>query len=194
MNRRDFMLLSGGAISVWTAGCSENTTRKENQGHSGKETNTQNPKTESAVETSEFAIAASYPIETTSSPEHQRQTIFTKEDFTNIGPVEEGEAQPPFIRVTPTDEAAQRFVDIMNENGFTDEGVMNCRWRQNPDNPGWCLLTVFENEVRFAAAMGSELASSIKSGEYLDDPTFIIQTSDASEAERIHALLQNGTD
>ncbi|WP_135829732.1 preprotein translocase subunit SecD family protein [Halorussus halobius] len=141
-----------------------------------------------------FAVVAGYPVESESDPDYRRETVFTSDDFAEVGSVEGGgESLPPSVRVEPTEAAARRFVDVLTDNGFTDEGVANCRWNSDDDDPGWCLLTVLDGEVAYGAGLSRGLASSVESGAYLDDPTFVVSASDEAEAERIRDAIRNGT-
>lgn len=186
MNRRELLAVGGTALSACVAGCSGAIDPPESRPASEGGTTARD-------DGAAFAVVAGYPAGPESDADYRRETVFTPSDFTEVAPVEGGgEVRAPAVRVEPTDEAAQRFVDVLTENGFTDEGVANCRWNSD-DDPGWCLLTVLDSEVTYAAALGPGLASSVESGAYLDDPAFVVSARDASEAERIRDAIRNGT-
>lgn len=195
MIRREFLLTGGTALSACLAGCAD-TAETENQRETDRGANSsQKTETELTTETEQFAIVAQYPGETTNDREYERQTVLTAEDITKVSSVERGdENQPPFIRVTLADESARRFAEVMNKTGFTDEGVGSCRWRQNPDDPGWCLLTIIDGNVTYAAGIGRGLASAFESGDYLEDPRMIVQTNTVAETEELRDRVQNETD
>jgi len=194
MNRRELLAVGGTALSASVAGCSGAIGPPESRPASEDETTTRRDEEAFPDETTTFAVVAGYPAESESDADYRHETVFTPSDFIEVAPVEGGgEVQAPAVRVEPTDEAARRFVDVLTENGFTDEGVANCRWNSDDDDPGWCLLTVLDGEVTYAAALGPGLASTVESGDYLDDPAFVVSASDASEAERIRDAIRNET-
>lgn len=186
-------MAGGTGLTTYLAGCASHTAT-ENSGNNT--TNTYNRKeTEQAPETATFAVVATYPANTSDTEEHRRQTLLTTEDIIDVSSVKEGkDGQLPFVRVQLTDESARRFVEVMKENGFTDDGTGKCRWKQNPDNPGWCLLTVVDGTVTYAAGVGKGLASMIESGKYLDNPMMIVHTNTVESAEEIRAAIENRTD
>ncbi len=143
-------------------------------------------------------IIAEYPVEGDNSTRFERQPILTQGDFTEISPAQQGqEGRPPHVQVTLTESAAERYVTVMNENGFTNEGVGRCRWRQNPDNPGWCLYTVVDNDITYAASMGDDLAPLLRPDQngdisFYSSPTFVMQTTNFSEAQELKLNLESG--
>jgi preprotein translocase subunit SecD len=139
-------------------------------------------------------VVAEYPESATNgTTEYRNQTVLTGEDFTGISPARQGEGgRPPYVQVTLTEEAAPRYSEVMVDNGFTSQGIGNCRWRQNPDDPGWCLYTVVDGDITYAASMGNDLAPLIESGEFLNDRTFILQTGNFSQAQTLKINLESG--
>ena len=143
-------------------------------------------------------VVAEYPVESDNTTTYERQAILTQGDFTQISPARQGEeGRPPFVQVTLTESAAERYVEVMNENGFTTEGVGRCRWNQNPDDPGWCLYTVVDGDITYAASMGEDLAPILRpddSGDvaFYSNPTFLMQTTNFSEAQELKLNLESG--
>jgi preprotein translocase subunit SecD len=122
--------------------------------------------------------------------------VLTQGDFTRIGPARDPDNARPGVSVTLTEAAAEEFRTVMLENGFTDEGIGNCRWQQSPEDPGYCLYTVVDGERRDAASMsgGSNgLAPVLRSEEeWQNDPTFRITTANFSEAQEVKLNLESG--
>ena len=143
-------------------------------------------------------VVAGYPVETDNGTGYEGQAILTQGDFTQISPARQGEeGQPPFVQVTLTESAAERYVEVMNENGFTTEGVGQCRWRQDREDPGWCLYTVVDGETTYAASMGDDLAPILRpdaNGDvsFYSSPTFLMQTTNFSEAQELKLNLESG--
>jgi preprotein translocase subunit SecD len=143
-------------------------------------------------------VVAGYPVEGGNGTTYRRDEVLTQGDFTDITPARRGQGQnPPYVQVTLTDDAAERYVQAMNENGFTTEGVGQCFWQQDPDDPGWCLYTVVDGETTYAASMGDDLAPLLRPGQngdvaFYSNPTFRMQTSNFSDAQELKINLESG--
>jgi len=139
-------------------------------------------------------VVASFPQETDNGTVQREVPLLTQGDFQRIGQPTEGQgANPDFIRLTlQQGDVAQNFSNAMNEFGFTGEGVDNCRWRENPEDPGWCLQTVVDGDVTYAASMSPDLARPISQGTWSDNPTFRMLTSNFSEAQNLKINLEAG--
>jgi preprotein translocase subunit SecD len=140
-------------------------------------------------------IVVSYPDPETG--DSVTETVLTSDDFQEVGEPATG-AQPPHIPVELTDEAAERFVEVMTEAGFTSEGIGNCSFdaaTDDPPNPDeHCLLTRVDGEYQYGASMSSGLAETIEGGEFQANPSFILTTQDFSRAEQLAATLQEVTE
>jgi len=143
-------------------------------------------------------IVATHPAE--DGDGWERTSLLTQGDFRSIGTADQGEGnQPPFVPVTLTDQAAAEFTTNMQELGFTGPGVAACN-QENVYNgtgdPGYCLLTVVDGEVTFAADMSRDLSTSFEADggqpEFLADPSFIMQTRDFEEAQELKLNLESG--
>jgi len=143
-------------------------------------------------------IVAGYPETTANGTVQQRTSVLTQGDFRSIGQARQGEGQrPPFVRVVLNDPAADEFVEAMQEFGFTGEGVGACRYNQTPDDPGYCLYTVVDGKITYAASMGSRLADLLRSradgdAPFLSDPAFRMQTGNISTAQELKINLESG--
>jgi preprotein translocase subunit SecD len=138
-------------------------------------------------------VVAEYPVRSGNETVYRNQSVLTQGDFTDIGPARRGEGgRQPFVQVSLTQEAAQEFARATSENGFLDEGVGNCRWRTNPEDPGWCLYTVVDGEVTYAASMGSGLADIIRSGAFVQQRTFTLEATSFEEAQEVKINLESG--
>jgi len=137
-------------------------------------------------------IVASFPAEAGDGSEQRRERLVTQEDVARVGPVRHGGGRPPFVLVTLTDEAATRFTEAMTEYGFTDEGVGNCRWQDDREDPGYCLHTVVDGEVQYAAGISAGLAEVFRNGEFAADPQFRMTAVDAEAARELKRTLESG--
>ncbi|WP_254840640.1 preprotein translocase subunit SecD [Natronomonas marina] len=143
---------------------------------------------------------ALYPVETGNETEYRTANLTTQEDFANVGQatIPEGN-DPPFVPVTLTDEAAPGFQSAMQEYGFDRQGGTRCNYDLNQSleenrqsSPGRCLLTVRDGEVVYAASVGNDLASSFRSGQFVQDPGYITQTTNFEEARELEINLKVG--
>ncbi len=137
-------------------------------------------------------VVATFPDQTANGTVYRRVPLLTQGDFTSIGPPREGQGnEPPYVSVSLRPDAAENFSNAMRNFGFVGEGQGNCRWRESPDDPGWCLQTVIDEEVTFAASMG-DLATDIRQGTFVNNPTFTITTGNFSTAQQLKLNLEAG--
>ncbi|WP_435363770.1 hypothetical protein [Haloarchaeobius sp. DYHT-AS-18] len=138
-------------------------------------------------ENSTVTVVAHYPTD----DGYQNETLVTKTDVAAVGTVEEQNGMYR-IPVTLTEEAGASFASALVERGFTGEGVSNCRWERNRDDAGYCLLTVVDGDVTFAASLAPGLASAMESGNFEEDPRFVLAAQSKEKAERIAEQLRDG--
>ncbi len=107
------------------------------------------------------------------------------------------EGAGPRVTVTLTDEAAPRFQQKMQEFGFARQGGVTCdrpqaRTNNFSDYGGHCLMTVVDGNISFAGGMREDLSETIRTGEFVNDPTFVLSTSSFEEAQRVESDLRAG--
>ncbi len=126
--------------------------------------------------------------------EQVNETVLRQDDFATIDPADYNEQSGHHVPVSITAETAPEFQEQLNELGFTDEGVGQCAgydgWQQEENQ--YCLLTVVDDEVVDAHSMGSDLAPSMRTGEWADDPTFVMLAPTQPEAHSLSANLRAG--
>ncbi|GAB3017398.1 preprotein translocase subunit SecD [Natronobiforma cellulositropha] len=121
------------------------------------------------------------------------ETVLTREDFAQVDPAdyndENGHHVPVAIR---TGEPAERYQERMNELGFTREGVGQCRYGE-PEFEGqnYCLLTVLDGQVVDAHSMG-DLAEGMRTGQWANNPTFIMGAPSQQDAQALSINLNAG--
>ncbi|WP_227374502.1 preprotein translocase subunit SecD [Haladaptatus halobius] len=142
------------------------------------------------TERGQVTVVAHYP---TGNGSYGNTTVLTQKSMAGISSAQQQNNQS-FVTVTLTDSAAQRFTRVMNQRGFTsDEGIAACRYPQtNASEGGYCLYTVVDGRVVYGASMGKDLAPLIKSGEFKQQPTFRMLTTNISEARRLQINLRAG--
>ncbi len=125
--------------------------------------------------------------------EYTNRTTLTTDDFRNVGSAQQGsDTQSPHVPVTIEAGAAQQFQSDVVETGVASSGGSTCRYETDPENTEPCLLTVVDGEVVYSAGMAASLASSMQSGTWADDPSFILQTSDYGTAQNLAINLRAG--
>ncbi|WP_266078473.1 preprotein translocase subunit SecD [Haladaptatus caseinilyticus] len=136
-------------------------------------------------------VVAHYP---SGNESYNNTTVLTQDSFEQIGQAEQDQSGASSVSVTLTDSAADKFVRVMNEKGFTSQqGIAACRYPQAPASEGgYCLYTVVDGRVVYGASMGEGLAPSIQSGEFKQQPTFRMLTTNMSEARQLQINLRAG--
>jgi len=146
----------------------------------------------------EVFVTAHYPVQRNGSTVYEETRMLDNDDFASIGTAQApgDTGNQPFVPVTLTADASDRFVQVMTQNGFTGEGVANCPTGQalrDPDNAsGWCLYTVLDGEVVYAAQMSRDLAGSLENGDFQQDPRFTMTTTNMSDAQQLSINLKAG--
>ncbi|WP_353635246.1 hypothetical protein ABSL23_07560 [Halobacterium sp. NMX12-1] len=91
------------------------------------------------------------------------------------------------VAVTLTDGGAQSFTETLVDAGFTSEnGTGNCPADGAERNDeGYCLLTVVDGDVVYAAGLAPTLAENVERGGFADDPRLLLTTATESNATRL---------
>jgi len=122
-----------------------------------------------------------------------RETVLQREDIASVGQVQQNpQTGQDYVSVTLTDEAAPEFQQDMTAAGFGDGGTCRYDTPRGQQDPGECLLTVSDGEIVYSAGVEPELGRSFASGDFQQDPTFIINAENFSEARRLQVNLQAG--
>jgi preprotein translocase subunit SecD len=134
-----------------------------------------------------------YYLDTETQEYTNRTAVLTQEDFRTIGSPRQGsDVQPPNVPVTLEPQAAERFEQATIETGVAQIGGTVCQYENAPTETQPCLLTVVDGDVVYSAGMNSNLASSIRSGEWKSSADFILQTESFEEAQDLSINLQSG--
>jgi preprotein translocase subunit SecD len=177
LTRRD-VLKATGAVATWTGVGSQTSTAET-------------PEEEEEPTPSRVKIIAGFPDNGTLNTTE----VLTADDFAGIQSAQPREAgSPPHVPVTLTDSAAQRYTNVMTEGGFTgNEGIGNCFFHEEqhdePREGEHCLYTVVDGEFVYGASMSPGLAQSIRDGDFIEDPTFQMQTGTVEQAQELEAAL-----
>lgn len=140
--------------------------------------------TSAPAETIEYGVIALYEDD----GELVREVVVAPADIASVGEVEMNpNTGHLYVPVTLTERGAENFTETALAAGFGDGGT--CRYDERPEEPGECLLTVADGEVVYSAGIEPELGRSIESGEFAEDPEFVITAANESRAERLRTAL-----
>jgi preprotein translocase subunit SecD len=151
--------------------------------------------------TGRVQIVARYPVQENGSTVHRETPLLNNSDFTDIGAAQQPDPQSginqPHVPVSiRQDGAAERYSQRLQEFGFTAEGVGSCppSADRDPDNAtGYCLYTVQNDRVVYAASMGQQLAQSMNNGDFANSPSFVMTTTNITEAQQLAVNLRAGS-
>ena len=153
-------------------------------------------------ETGRVQIIAGFPERTENGTLVYNQTeLLTQDNINDIETARPADAQNPSpnVPISLTSEAGERFANVLEEAGFTSEGVGNCFFDAEVyDAPArehrnqYCLFTVVDGEYVYGSSLAPGLASTIESGTFPDNPQFIMQTGSFDEAQQLEVNLRSG--
>ena len=154
-------------------------------------------------ETGRVQIVAGFPETTENGTTVYNQTVLlTQDDIDNVDSAQRGDAQTPqpHVPIALTGEAGQRFASVTQAGGLTSrQGVGNCFFDEEVfDEPApqhenqYCLFTVVDGEYVYGSSMGGDLADTVNSGGFAQDPRFIMQTGSYQEAQELEVNIRAG--
>ncbi|WP_276260914.1 PGF-CTERM sorting domain-containing protein [Haloglomus litoreum] len=123
----------------------------------------------------------------------RRAELVDASGIATVGAVQERPGGAPYVPVTLTEAAARNFSGTLVERGLTDSAnTSGCRYSESPDAPGYCIFTVVDGEIVYAASLSAGLADIVRSGEFVEDPRFIVTAANESTARRLATALRTG--
>jgi preprotein translocase subunit SecD len=141
----------------------------------------------------EVQIVAHFPVRENGTTTYRNVPLFDQDGITGVQSAQQGQGtEPPYVPITLTEEAARNFSNAMTRFGFTNEGVNACRYGENRSDAGYCLYTVRDDNVVFAASIAPGLADIVRNGEFVEQRSFRTTASNYSEAQRLQLDLQAG--
>jgi preprotein translocase subunit SecD len=135
-------------------------------------------------------VDAYYPADDGS---YAQTTVLERDDFQSIGTARQGgEGQLPNVPVVVREEVAADFQQRMRETGVAQPGGTRCNYDADPNQTDPCLLLVVDGQVVNSFGMSPGLAGDMQSGEWAQDPQFVLQTRNFSEARDVAINLRAG--
>ncbi|WP_276279701.1 preprotein translocase subunit SecD [Halorussus caseinilyticus] len=146
------------------------------------------------TERGKVEVVATFPADnqTGNGTQYRQVPLLSQGDFSSIGTAQESSTSGPNVPVVLNQQAAENFSNAMRKFGFVTEGVGQCRWRTNPEDPGYCLYTVKDGETVYAASMGERLAGTFRQEKFTQSPSFVMTTTNMSEARELQIHLNAG--
>ena len=117
-------------------------------------------------------------------------TVLEQGDFASIGVAQNPPNAPPRVPVTLKQEAAREFQRDMVQYGFADEGIRSCNGV--PEGQQYCLNTVVDGEVVYSADMSPGLARDFASGQFVNNPRFVMTAGNMTQARQLQINLRAG--
>ena len=134
-------------------------------------------------------VDAYYPTE----DGYDQTTVLEQDDFQSIGNAQQGgEGQLPNVPVVVREDVAPDFQQRMVETGVAGQGGSRCSYQTSPNSTDSCLLLIVDGQVVNSFGMSPGLAASMQSGEWAQDPRFILQTQNFSESRQVAINLRAG--
>ena len=119
----------------------------------------------------------------------RNETVLRGDELVEVDQPDRNRRGSPIVPVQLSQSAAERFASDMQRYGFTSQqGISNCQF---PDG-GYCLLTMLDGEEVYNASMGPTLAPDLRSGDFVNNPTFTITANSMEEARTLQVNLQAG--
>lgn len=142
-------------------------------------------------------VQAYHPTEENGSTVFVNRTVLTQDDFQQIGIAQRNQELGTHVPVSVKPAEAERFQRDMVETGVAAQGGTECGWPGAREgtyagSKGPCLLTVVDGTVVYSAGMSPDLARSMRSGSWAQNPQFVLQTRNMSEAEDLSINLRAG--
>ncbi|ESP87373.1 preprotein translocase subunit SecD [Candidatus Halobonum tyrrellensis] len=140
-------------------------------------------------------VLAYHPVERNGSTTYVNTTVLTQSDFQRIGSAQQGSPSTggrPFVQVAVRQERATEVQQTLIDTGVARTGGTTCTFQANPNGTQPCLLLVRDGRVVNSFGMGSDLAAPMQSGEWAEDPTFILLTTNFSDAQQVAVDLRAG--
>lgn len=194
--RRILGMVGGGAI-VGISGCQDETEERTD----GPSDNDQENIGQSDEDSEEdyYAVDPSADLEIvaheSTGEQYTQATIATAEDFTEMEAPSYNEVQGWHIPVEFSPSSAQSLTDRLGETEVLDN-PRACEVHGGEDSApkaewGYCIAVYFQGEYINRSSIGTDLAAAMESGEWTDDPNFVILVDEGeSKANEIFEHLR----
>jgi len=117
----------------------------------------------------------------------------TRADLRTVGAATQSDQAGPHVPVTVRPSAAKRFRQELVDTAVAQEGGSQCTYDQSPQSIEPCLQLVDDSEIINTFRMAPGLAASIQSGDWVEDPSFILTTSSLEAAQTVSISLRSGS-
>jgi preprotein translocase subunit SecD len=139
-------------------------------------------------------IQVRYPAETDNGTEYRNTTVLSNQQLqrAQVGQPRVSDGVPG-VPVTLTDRDGEQYAQEIRDVDWTEqEARAGCRFEENPQSSGYCLMTLVDGELQRAYGMRPRLSRLINNGEWEDSPTFTLTTTSLEQARQVQVNLQAG--
>jgi PGF-CTERM protein len=124
---------------------------------------------------------------------YRRVELVDHAGIETVGSVQQRAGGPPSVPVSLSDAAARDFSRTLTANGLTDSAnISSCEYQETPDTPGYCIYTVADGSIVYAASLSPGLADVFRNDEFVEDPRFVVTAVNRSTARRLALTLRTG--
>ncbi len=127
-------------------------------------------------------IVVYHPVQQNNTTTYVNTTAITQEQFQSVGTARQNDAGGAFVQVAVREDAAPGVRQTFVDTGVARQGGSECRYESSPQSTEPCILVVRDGAVVSSFGMDGGLASTIRSGEWVNNPTFILTTGQGQEA------------
>jgi preprotein translocase subunit SecD len=140
----------------------------------------------------ERGVVRMYAVYPDSNGTYVRDQVLSQNEFAGVTS-ENTERRGPVARVTVEKSAAERFSNDMAAAGFDQQrDCGNYNHTDIQQTTGHCLVATLNGEPFYARGVAPGLADSFATGEFANDPIFVLPADDMSMAREIELSLKAG--
>ncbi|MFC7096919.1 preprotein translocase subunit SecD [Halobaculum marinum] len=127
-------------------------------------------------------IVVYHPVQQNNTTTYVNTTAITQEQFQSVGTARQDDSGGAFVSVAVREEAAPSVQRTFVDTNVAQPGGSDCRYESNPQSTEPCILVVRDGAVVSSFGMDGGLANSMQSGEWANNPTFILTTGSGQAA------------
>ncbi|MFC7069458.1 preprotein translocase subunit SecD [Halobaculum lipolyticum] len=127
-------------------------------------------------------IVVYHPVQENDSTTYVNTTAIRQEQFQSVGTAQQDDTGSSFVSVSVREDAAPEVQRTFVDTQVAQPGGSECRFESNPQSTEPCILVVRDGQVVSSFGMDGGLANSMQTGEWANNPTFILTTGSGQQA------------
>lgn len=136
-----------------------------------------------ALSVREARVAAHYPADT--SRGYEREPLVTAADVADLSEPATDQRGQWYLQVEVEDDASEQFASVLEQTGFTTDGVQACGQGTEPGPEEYCIVTVVDDTVVFSGSLARDLAENVQSGEFAENSAFRVIAGSSEELQDV---------